>query len=105
MPAKRSVSTSVKDAASLDAASAAIEKAKATLARLLHAEAVSDISVEEYSFDAAADEWVITLGFTRKFSPRPVNVFGDTLADAPIREYKVLRLKNGNPIAMLNHAA
>ena len=69
----------------------AVQAAKQYVADLFTDENIANVGLEEVEFDHGANEWKITIGFSRPWDRR----FGNTIAvreQHPTRSYKVVRI-------------
>jgi hypothetical protein len=84
---------------------AAVKIAKEHLLDLFADEDISNLGLEEVEFDDSAQEWVVTLGFSRPWD-EPRNAIA-SLAQAVIsqRSYKTLRISDSadQVISVKNH--
>ena len=74
----------------------AVRTAKEHLVALFADEEIMHVGLEEVVFDDAADEWRVTIGFSR---PWDVKVSGMTLGSSEVqvgRSYKVIRVDDSN---------
>lgn len=74
----------------------AVSLAKQHLLDLFADEKLTNVGLEEIEFNKSADEWVVTLGFSRPWD-EPRNTLA-AIAQAPHlrRTYKVMRVSNGS---------
>lgn len=70
-----------------------VHKAVLHVADLFEGEGVTNVGLEEVTFDEGADEWLVTVGFSRPWDyPKPIIAgFGSI---HPNRVYKILRIRN-----------
>ena len=85
----------------------AIRIAKQQVADLFSADEARNIGLEEVAFDAEADEWHITVGFSRPWDSAPtVPQLSYLFPDSPARTYKVVALagKTGKVLRVTNRS-
>lgn len=73
----------------------AVAHAKSHILDLFPEENLTNVGLEEVEFDAQANEWIVTIGFSRPWD-EPRNSLAAALANSstPRRAYKVLRILN-----------
>lgn len=79
----------------------AVKTAKQHVAELFHEEGIYFVGLEEVKFDTDSHEWLVTVGFERRWdrTPRPIRT---ALIPNPKRIYKLVRMndKNGEILAL-----
>lgn len=70
------------------------QKAVLHVADLFESEGITNIGLEEVTFDESADEWLVTVGFSRPWDyPKPI-IAGLGSSLHPNRVYKILRIRS-----------
>ena len=82
----------------------AVVRAKEYVLDLFQDERPVNVGLEEVEFENHANEWVVTIGFSRPWD-EPKNAVAVIAAGPPRRSYKVLRLSNttGDVLSVRNH--
>lgn len=75
---------------------------------VFESEGISNLGLEEVTFDSAASEWIVTVGFSRPWD-YPKNSALSAITNAsmqPSRSYKVLRVRDsdGEVLSVKNRA-
>lgn len=72
----------------------AVQEAKSHILYLFGEEGVTNLGLEEVDFDADAQAWTVTVGFSRPWDKPPTGSVASALAQlaAPKRDYKVVRI-------------
>jgi hypothetical protein len=80
----------------------AVRLAKAFAADLLAAEKISHLGLEAVERSEDGRDWLVTLGFAKRFRRPPVTVIEEMLPRQPEREYKVFQVdgESGEVVAM-----
>ena len=68
----------------------ATQVAKEHIALLYSGEGITNVGLEELEFDDRADEWRVTVGFSRPWDHK--NLAGALASARPGRSYKVVRI-------------
>ena len=71
----------------------AVQKAKEYLADLFEGEEIEYVGLEEVEFDDEAEQWKITIGFSRPWD-RPKSLSAALLEDPLKRSFKVVRIND-----------
>ncbi len=77
----------------------AVQDARAYLYELFQDEEISDVGLEEVVFDDKANEWNITLGFSRPWEQESAIAY--ELDPKSFRAYKVIRIGDDGTIKSL----
>lgn len=83
----------------------AVVRAKTYVKDLFDDEKPANLALEEVEFNNIASEWLITVGFNRRWD-KPNNIFAEAAGlNEPRRSYKVVRISDetGEIISVKNH--
>ena len=74
----------------------AVAHAKKHILELFEDERLTNIGLEEVEIDETANEWIVTIGFSRPWD-EPRNAFAALAATSfPRRAFKIVRIANSN---------
>lgn len=75
----------------------AVAQAKKYIFELFSDESPKNIGLEEVEFDEQANEWLVTIGFSRPWdnpAESPLTAFANLQAPPARRAYKIVRISN-----------